>query len=648
MFNLKLKKKKNDAELEKEIKRKKGYNPSLLAKIQPQGGISFPESYVRKGDGYEACIHVYDYPKMVSDFWLVPLMNMENAITTLDVVSDKKNEVVKALNKSMAEQNARYNTEKENVGRLEAEQNYRDMEKLFYEISQQGEVMKRIHLRHFVSGKTIADLEKRVKDVLETLEAHNFKGSIFLNEQEYEWRSLTTGFDTQSKYFNKRKGKALPALTLAGGFPFHFTQLNDPYGTFYGTTQTKGNVIWDLFHRDKQRKSYNAVMVGSMGSGKSTFLKKISTDMAIKGFKVRGFDVVGEFEDLVKALGGKTIALDGSDGCINPLQVFKTAETEHGSFTQHLSKLSIFYRFIAPEATDDDIKEYENLLRKLYIQLGLWDDAKGEENNITSLDPDEYPIFTNYLNLIRDELYEDFDKKIQRSNLSPDRRSRLEKIELAIVNLVENYSHLFNGTSTIENFDEEQVVFFALRHLLSLKPEIYQAQLFNVMNLLWDSMLKNGTPQLKAFNKGTLKFEDAMRFLIVIDEAHHIINTRKGNEHSVLFLTKFAREARKYFGGMIFASHSIRDFVPEGSDLTAVEAIKTLFELTQYKLLMQQDSNNLNMLRDVFHGQLSESEIDAIPYLQQGDMILSIKSVKNVRFNVECSPEELALFGGGA
>ncbi|MER2460261.1 type IV secretion system protein VirB4, partial [Bacillus subtilis] len=45
MFNLKLKKKKNDAELEKEIKRKKGYNPSLLAKIQPQGGISFPESY---------------------------------------------------------------------------------------------------------------------------------------------------------------------------------------------------------------------------------------------------------------------------------------------------------------------------------------------------------------------------------------------------------------------------------------------------------------------------------------------------------------------------------------------------------------------------------------------------------------------------
>jgi hypothetical protein len=161
-------------------------------------------------------------------------------------------------------------------------------------------------------------------------------------------------------------------------------------------------------------------------------------------------------------------------------------------------------------------------------------------------------------------------------------------------------------------------------------------------------MLQNGKVQLNAFNKGELSLEDAIRYLIVIDEAHHIVNTNKGNEHALRFLTKFSREARKYFGGLIFASHSIRDFVPESSEQLAVEEIKKLFELTQYKFIMQQDNNSLEMLKRIFAGQLSESELAEIPYLPTGDVLLSISSVKNVLFSVEVTKEELALFGGGA
>lgn len=107
-----------------------------------------------------------------------------------------------------------------------------------------------------------------------------------------------------------------------------------------------------------------------MGAGKSTLLKKATLDNAIKGYKIRGFDIVGEFEDLVHALGGKQISLDGTEGIINPLQVYKTAEAEEVSFGQHLFKLTIFYRFISPRASDEIVQEYENLLRKLYIKKG--------------------------------------------------------------------------------------------------------------------------------------------------------------------------------------------------------------------------------------------------------------------------------------
>lgn len=47
--------------------------------------------------------------------------------------------------------------------------------------------------------------------------------------------------------------------------------------------------------------------MGLMGAGKSTFLKKVTTDNAIKGYKIRGFDIVGEFESLVRELGGNRL-----------------------------------------------------------------------------------------------------------------------------------------------------------------------------------------------------------------------------------------------------------------------------------------------------------------------------------------------------
>ncbi|MHA4262839.1 VirB4 family type IV secretion system protein [Bacillus cereus] len=642
MFAFKSKKEKQE-----ELKKKKGYNPFLVARVQPQGGISFKESYFQTGDGLGTCIHVYNYPTEVNDFWLEQIMNMPNVITTLDVMSDDRKEVVESINKSMSEQSVRHDTAKDNIDRIDAKNEFLELEALYTDLKQ-GEVMKRIHIRIYVSARTIDELEKQVKEIMETLESYNFRGAVFLNEQEYEWDALVTSFDTQKNYVNRRKGKEIPAVSLAGGCPFHYSYLHDPYGTYYGTTKTKGNVIFDIFHKDNQRKSYNGVMIGKSGAGKSTLLKKKSVDYASKGHFVRIFDVVEEFTDTVKELGGKTISLDGSQGQINPLQVYKTAELEEVSFTQHLSKLTIFYRFIAPEAKDDEIKEYENLLRKLYIRMGLWNDEKGVKNEITTRTSKEYPIFSDFLMFVRKELYQDVEARKHHDNLGDSRIHRLELIELNLTNLVEAYAELFDGHTTIEDFKKEQVVSFSLRNISSFKPEVFQAQIFNVLNLLWDEMISNGAPQLKAFNKKQLAFEDVVRYFIIIDEAHHIINTKKESAHALQFLTKLSREDRKYFAGLLYASHTIRDFVPEGSSQEMIDEIKKLFELTQYKFIMQQDNNSLDMLRKVFAGQLSESEIAAIPHLPTGDVILSIGAVKNIHFHVEVTDEELMLFGGGA
>ena len=71
-----------------EKKEKKQISKEFVAQIQPQGGIKFQEVYVQGGDGLQSCIHVYGYQTTVNDFWLEPIMNMPNVITTLDIISD--------------------------------------------------------------------------------------------------------------------------------------------------------------------------------------------------------------------------------------------------------------------------------------------------------------------------------------------------------------------------------------------------------------------------------------------------------------------------------------------------------------------------------------------------------------------------------
>ncbi|SDJ00204.1 VirB4 family type IV secretion system protein [Alteribacillus bidgolensis] len=629
-----------------------GYNPYLLSTIQPQGGIKFHEAYIRKGDGYETSIHIYDFQTIVSDFWLEEIMNMPNVIACLDIGTPNRRDVIQSINKSMAEQKTRGIQAKDTADLIDASESYEELKEVYNDI-RQGEVVKRMVLRLFIATKTMDELELRAKKVMGDLESLNFRGSVFLNEQEYEWESLFKSYRSQIKYPNHRKGVEIPALSLAGGFPFHYTSLDDPYGTHYGTTDTNGNVIFDIFHRDSRRKFYNALIIGKMGSGKSTLLKKVALDNAIKGHQIRILDITGEFTDLAQMLDGKVIALDGSNGSINPLHVYKAATDDDGvanqeaSFTQHLSKLSVFYRFLNPDVSNEEIKEYENLLRKLYIHHGLWEE-ESDDNQITDLKAERYPVFSDFLKLLQSELYENVEKQKVDETISVHKRERLENIELNIANVVQNYAHLFNTHSSIDDFYAEDFVSFPLRNLSELKPEIFQAQLFNVMNMLWDGMLSNGQPQFRAFNKHRLKFEDAIRYLILIDEAHHIINTRKGSEHGVQYLQRFMREARKYFGGIFFASHVIEDFVPDNAEQSAAEEVKKLFSLTQYKFIGEQDSESLGKLKEVFTGQLNSSELSQIPFLQKGQVILSISGLKNIKMSVDVSQEELDLFGGGA
>lgn len=622
---------------------------NLLNEIKPAGGITFKDvKYITTGSGYEGCIHIYKFPENIDTYWMAKVCNINGTVALVDISTDNMSEVKKNLNKSMKEQVGRRIGARDFAELYDADKRLEEMKRMYDEIKSYNEVIKLVHIRIFLADRSFESLEKKIKNIMDKLETDSgFLTTIYLNESKSEYKSMTRSYKKQKEEMFFPKGQSLTATGVAHGDPFHFSSLDDETGEFLGTTPCGGNVLLDIFQKTSTRLYYNFLAIGEMGSGKSTLLKKQFKSNAIKGNYVRTFDISGEFTILTKTLGGKVIKLDGSEGILNPLEILKAGDDENISFTRHISKVSTFYKFLVGGSVDaEEIAEFEDVLKQLYSSFGLWSD---DRRNIqcTGLPAASYPTFTDYLNFLTESMEEMQNEKYSHLEEQVVAKTLLlrDKIRKVIKNIVDTYGTLFDGHTSIDNILDEQIVTFDISTLKELKDEVFDAMIINIISLCWDNCVTNGKLMLNMLREGKIKLWDVTRFLILIDESHRWLNAKK--THALDLVSVYLREARKYFGGIGLASQRAADYVPEGSDSDAVNKLKNIFELTQYKFVFRQSSNAKKLLYQIFDGELTGTQIEKIPKLEIGQCILLISGDKNIEFKVHLTKDEDMLFSGG-
>lgn len=622
---------------------------NLLNEIKPAGGITFKDvKYITTGSGYEGCIHIYRFPENIDTYWMAKVCNINGTVALVDISTDNMSEVKKNLNKSMKEQVGRKIGARDFAELYDADKRLDEMKRMYDEIKSYNEVIKLVHIRIFLADRSFESLEKKIKNIMDKLETDSgFLTTIYLNESKSEYKSMTRSYKKQKEEMFFPKGQSLTATGIAHGDPFHFSSLDDETGEFLGTTPCGGNVLLDIFQKTSTRLYYNFLAIGEMGSGKSTLLKKQFKSNAIKGNYVRTFDISGEFTILTKTLGGKVIKLDGSEGILNPLEILKAGDDENISFTRHISKVSTFYKFLVGGSVDaEEIAEFEDVLKQLYSSFGLWSD---DRRNIqcTGFPATSYPTFTDYLNFLTESMKEMQEGKYSHIEEQVIVNTLLlrDKIRKVIKNIVDTYGSLFDGHTSIDNILDEQIVTFDISTLKELKNEVFDAMIINIISLCWDNCVTNGKLMLNMLREGKIKLWDVTRFLILIDESHRWLNAKK--THALDLVSVYLREARKYFGGIGLASQRAADYVPEGSDSDAVNKLKNIFELTQYKFVFRQSSNAKKLLYQIFDGELTGTQIEKIPKLEIGQCILLISGDKNIEFKVHLTKDEDMLFSGG-
>jgi hypothetical protein len=616
-------------------------NHEFVKKIMPDADITFAhDKYISAGDGYEMCVYVYRYRSPIDYHWLRDLTNFDDAIVAIDVSTHNPARAKASISKSMEEQTSRMNSAKSNAEYMDAERMLDDLARMYKELAGMGKVMKVICTRIFVPRRTLAEADEEAKKILNTLEGEEYKGKISLNEGESDWKSLFLPFRAQQKTPYKKSGQAVLTPTLAIGNCFHYSKLDDPSGKYYGTTATGGSVFLDTYCVTDMRMSYDIFVSGKKGTGKSALLKRMVDDRATRGDTVRIFDVVGDYGKLVEHYGGKTVSL--SDETINALQIFKTGETAGISYNRHISKVTTFYNFLNPEATHQELRMFGRLVRKLYVRWGLLSEKEELREDITALKVTEYPIWSDFLELIGEEL----ERYRARGETNALEYRLTEAIELDVNTICTDYKNIFDAHTSVENLPKEQLVSFDIHDLAAMEPTIFDAQLFSGLILTWDNLMITGMEMKRLYDAREIDRDEITRFFVPFDEVERFINARK--LFAVGQMQQFMNEGRKWFGGIALGTPNLGAFIPENSSAAGVAQMKSLFALTTYKFTFNQDESSYNLIADAFRNQFTPQELDQVPRLSRGQAILSIAGENNILLNIDIPPEKLALYGGGA
>lgn len=148
------------------LRKKIDYNPYLLTTIQPVGGISFADKAIIKGDGYEACIRIYEFKTQVNDYWLEDLLNFEDVTTTIDVSTENQDRILEKINRSITEQITRVGDAPSNIDRIKATSEISKLQALVEDITQNEEIVKLVTIRYYVSALTLDELDIKIKEML--------------------------------------------------------------------------------------------------------------------------------------------------------------------------------------------------------------------------------------------------------------------------------------------------------------------------------------------------------------------------------------------------------------------------------------------------------------------------------------------------
>lgn len=562
---------------------------------------------------YVTYISVDGYPFSLSDLQIAKIAAVCESTITLDVSLKPAEKIRDDLDKSINELQSRGQIQQSTGDLSDAIGEAQKLLAVRDDIVNGSEHMVFVTLRFILSAKSYDKLSEYVSQTSRLCEEIGLHATIAVDEIISEYLNMFKPADTCGIPFPVND-------TFSRQFPFYYTRHIDPKGTYIGRTDRGGLVYVDTFMRGQNRDSFDMLITGKKGSGKTVNIKNIIETQVALGNKCMVLDIESEYGTMADVLGGQVIKMTQSS-IINVLQIFPTldAKTEEeqsdiiaANYAAEMSRIITFFYQYNPNMTEREADKLKDILQEVYSFKGISD-----KTDVSRLPPARFPTLSDLYKNIRNRLYVAGTTDQYNRSLTSEQIAVLERLELMVKPLAEGiYKSMFNGHTTISVSDADLIV-FDVKNISEMEDRVYNAQLFMILTLMWTSTCKN-----VIYNNNLKNSNDRRYVLSFIDEAHRFINTN--NVKVTEFIETQVRRSRKYDASLVFASQSALDFSPIGNT-AAEQKIKIIFDLVQYKVIMAQSvsDENIERLHKLFP-QFTTNELSTLNSFNAGDMFLSL------------------------
>lgn len=556
---------------------------------------------------------INDYPASIRSLELASIIQrLSNVTVTMDVGTKPRDVVRKELEKSMDELKSRFVFNRSDAENQDTSTEFAKISAIRDNIVNGNEQMMYITLRLIVSDDSLKKLNDHVDAIQKALQDDGISCFVPINQMKDEFINLVK--------FDNISNNPFPLQdTFKMQYPFFYQQHIDEKALIFGTTGTSGLVALDFYVRNAVRQSFDMLLLGVKGSGKSATLKSIVRDYIAMGNKVMALDVEGEYEDIARVHNGQVIRMN-KNSIINVFQLRKTMDKSRendvsnaSNFAAEISRITTFFYQYIPNMTELEAEELKDVIFDTYQEKGIT-----ESTDVSLLQPEDFPIFSDVLDTLRKQLYNSDGST--NKNFTPSRIDSLQKLESYIKQLAEGvYRSMFNGYSTVD-VSSSNLIIFDVKALSEMDERIYNAQLFNILSLMWSEVCKN-----VEYNNNIRNPFDRRYVACLIDEAHRFINAK--NTQVTEFIEKLCRRTRKYDAGLWLASQALADFNPT-NDGAGTDKVRIIFSLIQYKIILKQSTECIADLHKTF-SQFTISEIESTVKFAPGEMLLALGAGKH-------------------
>lgn len=564
-------------------------------------------------------IAIKSYPPFIENNFLDTIVNIPNVNVSFTIKETMdKEKLINILNSSYTSLLADYNSSKNVADINTLKHTLENYQLLIEQLANNDEKIKEITIVLAISGT-----KKQRDEILKLIRTNANSKAIKIDIPRLRQLQLWQSYDITS-ISNRDYAMYLPTYTLASGFAFTKYNHNDPCGYLIGEdSHYKLPIMWDIFYKDKEKRtSFNVAVVGTTGSGKSFLLKKMILNELLRGTKVFIFDVENEFKKLSKLYNGEYINL-ANKVLINPLQVRflpDDEQEENSILNRHLGFLESFYSCVF-----DEIKEKEKILlleitEKLYNTRGITKNTTIDEYK--KLNNQDYPIFSDLYIFLNDY------KKTIKIN---EEKKIITSLEIILKRFIIGQDTIFNGHTTISL--DNQLMCFNFKSLVSSdNKRISNAQILNLLTFLNNEIIGKNDINLNMKKQSTM---------LVVDEFHNFIND--DNQATIKYLDQMSRRFRKYNSSLIVATQSPQDLISSNNKLKNATAI---FNNCQYQLCGMLKDNDLQAVEKIYkNNPLTETQKNFLNKAQLGDFLMNITNKQRIGVSVFATPLERYYMG---